>query len=893
MAVKRRIKLIAASLAAALILGLCLNKSAAFALFDTGKAVQIDPDAIENCTLIIGTHLIYLQSLNEEIYKIAVQSAADSNQYKRYYKSELAGGLWMDITDAGSINDITSGGVVADLDEIRALYLTHHTKSDGITYNLQTKQDICIFDIVYVYDLENMPELEALKMQYDMMTDSNSKTKTDKRNIRLIKNFWATQVQTDKTGQYDKQLQLLQGYYLELSANDAGSKYLETTLGVMEKVSNARKVEVYGTIGAALETLQDKVSDLSGESSDIHVDDALMTAIGNSQYALSESMSEAQGNMLSEGTTVVSGKEYALSTEMIANAAGANYYACDEQNIQLQYLDNIKNGRIVDTTGELKLLEELTERADVEYGIALSAGKTPEYDILTAQNASHAARENRMKADLTDASVARGELEFLIQETVNRKNSIDNKDAETYILQKIQESAKFKAVILQDDYASAYRDSVSEYIQWLNGLLDSIKRSGGSNQGEEKTIYEQKADLQEQKLKALDSLDIDTAKRIDAKIEDVDEKISAIEKAQSEKLKDITEKKSALEKKLQENPQDMSIQVEISRLEAELAAGTASVSDSSQAANIQESKNEILKLLASGDTGDAAMNQISSHIDVLNTMLEDGSPLALAAMKEVYGKMLAKSVLGDSGQQEEAEEAEIADSDGAQTGTNAYDELLSAIETAVSESAVSVGLTGELSPESAETVLADALGVENLLNSDGSIAEEGLAEASKEDIAASLLALGNFNKEAGASNRMEAFAQGLAASMEQSPDMAVFQTKKEGTESYVPAETLAGYLKYRYVWNETKRNAVLSRGSAFYSFTAYDSEVGTGSGETLLMDSPAGFAGQLFIPGSFIESQFGCYIYDISGTEYSVLVNDKVVEKSQEILSGLLEKGGY
>ena len=59
------------------------------------------------------------------------------------------------------------------------------------------------------------------------------------------------------------------------------------------------------------------------------------------------------------------------------------------------------------------------------------------------------------------------------------------------------------------------------------------------------------------------------------------------------------------------------------------------------------------------------------------------------------------------------------------------------------------------------------------------------------------------------------------------------------------------------------------------------------------MDSPAGFAGQLFIPGSFIESRFGCYIYDISGTEYSVLVNDKVVEKSQEILSGLLEKGGY
>lgn len=383
----------------------------------------------------------------------------------------------------------------------------------------------------------------------------------------------------------------------------------------------------------------------------------------------------------------------------------------------------------------------------------------------------------------------------------------------------------------------------------------------------------------------------------------MDEKISALEKAQSEKLKDITEKKTALEKQLRENPQDMNLQVEISRLETELAAGTASVRDSSQAANILESKNEILKLLAGGDTGDAVMSRISSHVDALETMLEDGSPLALAAMKEVYAKMLAKSVLGDTGTEDGLKETEGAGTENEDGGNpppetgfqtnSAYDALLEEIEMAVSESAVSAGLTGELSPADAEAALADALGVGRLLNPDGSVAKEALAGASNEDIAASLLALGDFNKKAGAQNQTQALARGLAAALEQSPDMAVFQSKKEGAASYVPAETLASYLKYRYVWNETKRNAVLSRGSVFYSFTAYDSEVRTGSGETLQMDSPAGFAGQLFIPGSFAESRFGCYIYDISGTEYSVLVNDKVVEKSREILSVLLEKGGY
>lgn len=872
MKIGRRAKFMAASVAAVLILALFLWKYAALALFDTGKAVQIDPNAIENSTLIIGTHLIYIHSLNEQIYNIAVQSAADSGQDKRYYKSEIAGGLWMDITDAGSINDISAGGTVADLNEIRNLYLTHHTKSDGITYNLQTKQDICIFDIVYIYDLENMPELEPLKMQYDLMTDSNSKTKTDKRNIKLIKKFWTTEVQTDKTEEYDKQLQALQEYYMELSANDAGSKYLETTLAVMEKVSNARKVEVYKKIDAALGRLQDDVADLSDEGSDVQIDDAVMTAIGNSQSMLSDSNSEAKGNMLSEGTTVVSAKEYSLSSSMISNAGGANFYACDEQNLQLQYLDNINNSRIVNASEELKLLEELIESADTEYGIALSAGKTPEYDILAAQNASHAARENRMKADSANAGAACGELEFLIQAAVDRKNSSDKKEAQDFILLKIQEAAKFKSVIKQDEYAQTYQNSVANYIQWLNKLLDNMKSVDGGSSNGEKTLYEQKADLQEQKLKALDALDLDTAKRIDAKIEDVDEKISALENAQSEKLKDLTDKKTALEKQLQENPQDINIQVEISRLEAELAAGESGISDSSQAANIMESKNEILQLLADGDTSDAALGQMSDHIDVLSTMLEDGSPLALAAMKEVYAKMLAKSELGNMG---------------------AYDGMLSEIENAVSESAVSMGLTGELTPERAGDVIADALGTDSLMNPDGSISEAAVSGLSDDELVATLVALGNFNVEIGENSQIAALAQGFAAELEKNNSKAVFRTKKEQNELYVPAETLAGYLGYRYVWNETKRNAVLSKGRIFYSFTAYDKEVGTEKEEALQMERPAGFAGQLYIPGSFVQGQFGSYICDISGTEYSVLVNDKVVEKSQEILMELLEKGGY
>lgn len=907
MTVKHRAATAAMIAALAMVSAVCFGKNAVMALFDQNKAVHIKPSEIENATLIIGTHLIYLHSMNEGIYGIAVQSAADSGQDKRYYKSELAGGSWMDITYAESISDISAGGTAADEHEIERLYLTHHTKSDGITYDLQTNQPVCVYDIVNVYDLENLPELEALKLYYNKMREYHISSK----NIDLVRQFLTLRFEIEadlESGEeekykeqlealqkyykgmsaddadskiekhkkqfqmieeYEKELGALQKYYEELSVNHADSKYLETTLFVMEKVSNARKVQVFTIAGDALEALRDGVTK-EADGSD-QIDDELLASMEESRYALEESMAEAEANMLSEKDGVVSEREYELCMLMMSYAEKNDYAACDKQNLQLQYLGNINDGRIVNAAGELELLEELTDSADVRYGVELSKGMGPEYRMLVSQRASYATRENRMNADVAGATAARGELEFLIQGIIDRRESIgalSGEETQKYILQKIQEAAKFEAVIKQDDYAGKYQDSVTEYVQWLNSLLSGIKPAG-SSQGGEQTLYEQKADLQEQKLKALDLLDLDTAKRIDAQIADVDEKIGALETVQSKKLEEMTTRKTELESQLSQDPQSMEIQAQISTLEAQLAAGQSALSGSSQAANIIESKNEILGLLADGSTGSAAMGQLESHVDLLVAMLSDGSPLALASLKEVYGQMLAKAELGD---------------------VSAYDDLLDKIETAVSESAVSAGRTDALSPERAEDIIADALGIGSLLDADGSIASESLEEASPQDLQAALLALGSFN-DANADDSIAALAKGLAAALDQNPASAVFQTQQQQNESYVPAETLAQYLGYRYVWNDTRKNAILSRGREFFSFTAYDDQVATEKGETLSMDKPAGFSRQLLIPCSFVQKQFGCYVYDISGTDYSVLVNDKVVERSQDILFEL--SGGF
>ena len=839
------------------------------ALFDTEEAVQIEPGTIENATLIIGTHLIHLHALHDEIYAIAAASASSSGQDKRYYKSELAGGMWIDITEAGSIKDITAAGKVVGEDEIRSLFFTHHTKSDGITYDLRTNTQVCIFDITDVYDLEYLPELESLKTQYDLMKESGSSTRTARRNLELVRDFFAMQVLSDRTIECDAQIQALQEYYMELAANEADSRDVEMVLKVMEKVDNTRKAAVFTMVYDGLSSLEEDVAQMEDDS--LELDDALLTAIGNSQYALTESLNEAQGNMLARGNTVISEMEYTLSNNMISNAESKNYAGCDAQNKKLQYLDNISNVRIVSRQEELALLDEMIDTADVRYGLALSEGMTEPYRTLVSQNVSHAALQSRMREDLSDANAARSELEFLLQGKTDRQ---EKEEAQKYILMRIQDAAKFQVVIQADDYQQEYQNSVSAYVDWLNSLLSGlsskIKKDGSQNR--EESVYEQKAALQEQKLQALDELDLDTAKRIDAKIADLDQKIGLSEGTAAGRLEELTQKKTTLEKQIAQDPQNAALQAERSRLEVEIANCRLGIPDNSQTANIMACRDEALSLLAKGDTSDAALDQLERDVKLLTSMLEDGSTLALEASKEVYSKLLAKSEL---------------------EGVKAYEALQEQIEQAVSESVVNTSLTGEMSVQRAETIIADTLGIED----DAFDANAFDANASNEDLAATLIALGDFGETNGGTNpeqeAIQAFAESLAVASSQDEGSAVFLTVKQGEESYVPAEKLAAYLGYRYVWNDTKKTGILSRGRYFFSFTAFRDSVENEKGEFVYMDHPVGFSGGLYIPVSFVKESFDCSVQDITGTDYAVFVNDAVVKKSQEILDALQEQGGY
>ncbi len=823
------------------------------ALFDASQAVHINPDEIDNSTLIIGTHLIYLHSMTDDIYDVAVQSASDSNQNKRYYKSELGGGAWYDITDASSLKDISTGGRIVDNDEIKALYMTHHTKKDGVTYALSDGRAVNIFNTYNVYDLEKMPELKELKSQYDIMNEAGS-SKTERE---YISSFFQTNTHTDTTAVCDARILALQRYYQVLAANDASVEEKNSVMSVMKKIDNARKFDIYGTVDKALSDLETNVTDAE-EEEDTQLDDGLLTAITDSKSSLSSSRTEAQGDLLEEGDSVLSKEEYNASLALIEHAGVKNHSACDGDNRKLINLNNIKSSVIARKEEELALLEELIKEADANYSGRLRKGETQDYKDMKARNTAHAALNSRIKQDMEEVNTARSEMQFLIQEKTDR---MGQEEAQAYIVERINGAAGFRKVIPGDDYKDSAGGTVDTYEEWLENLLSRIKQEAQNegNRGGE-SLYEQKEKLQEQKMEALDDLNLDTAKKINAKLEQVDEKIKELEKAAENEILGLEKKKKDIKDKLSSEPDNEKLQDELAGIEAEIAQKTADFPSNSEVKNISDLKTDAKEVIRKADTSQASIDELSGCIDGLNSLAEGGSALALDAMKEIYKEMAAAMYLNDE---------------------DGYKDLIGKMEEDIAGMDIPTALGDELTAKGAAKAVEEALGKD--MDSD----QESLTD---EEAAGVVIALAEYGEKSG-NKEISELAKSTAAAFSEGLQGYIIKTYLRGGELFAPVDVVARFIKHRYLWDNTKKEAVLSQGGTYYRFTAGTREVVLENDAAEEMEQAAEFAGVLYLPDSYLQEKFDCSIYDIYGTGYSVLVSDEISELSGKLLAQLMGKG--
>jgi hypothetical protein len=415
----------------------------AAALWSEDDGVHISPSKIENGTLIIGTHLIYMGALTDEIYQAASESAGMSAQDRIYYKSELDGGAWCDITEANSLAAISSSytdqtgmSAISAVDDsvIEALFLSYHTKSDGITYDLRTNSAVNIFDINNPYDLEHMPELQPLKMQYDLYKEMQAGTDPGDFRIARIDRFWGTNVRSDVTNKADKDLAALQKY-LETLGEDAGDE-MSAVQAVMSSVDATRRAAVLTTVNNVLTTFITQAQSATDDKDDDNApltDNDLKTALNDSLANVQTSLTEQEGKQLDRGITALSSMRYDASNSLIEDVNKGDDDAAERDVARLMDILSIENGTVLHQVSEANLLfSELIPSATTRLTNLLKAGETASYKAT-----NDTAKPTVLKEAAAALNTQRGELESFITAYSKRivaENSIifiDNRLEET------------------------------------------------------------------------------------------------------------------------------------------------------------------------------------------------------------------------------------------------------------------------------------------------------------------------------------------------------------------------------------------------------------------------------------------------------------------------------
>lgn len=615
--------------------GLEYNRIEVAAVLDESTAVKYGTfsltNTVEDGTLFIGTYLIHMSAMTDEIYEKAQESAEDSGQYDTYYKSELADGAWFDISSAEGLSDITEAAEPAEDAELAELWVTYYVGSDGIVRSASDNASVSIFDQPSPYDLYRLPELEALRIQYDnTYTEETSGVKLyfhDK-----LKEFFELDLRNSVTEECDRQLAALQSVYDSLRQQEE-EEQAEIVYSLMAKIDAKRRAEIFYQLMEAdnsrLDHLQSVLSGSGYESGDYDSEQFvastdLSDAVGTAMESCESAYITHSSNQLSDDGTVLGTAEYTLSMEILQKAENGNT-AMGTELTKLKNLNSIRESMIRDKDAELKLLEqELIPKAKRKLENAFSSGAGQEYRTAVAQGKSKAACENLLMLQKTEQDKITTEYEFLIQAKAERLGS---QDAADFLLGEIEDAGNLYDKIQDDAYAANAQSGVDSCLQKLQELTQGVIDGDSSMRSTLSALEAEKAEVQTKRDEALDDNNLSLAKKYDAMLDAIDVEIAAEE----------------------------------ARLAGQLSSGSAvdrakamlQLGEKTESANIMKIKNNATAKLAEGDTDGvleaadalAAMGAADALEELLSALPTDTSDSVKKALSDALSE--AKENSGD------------------------------------------------------------------------------------------------------------------------------------------------------------------------------------------------------------------------------------------------------
>lgn len=479
--------------------------------FYEGSGVHIRPDEVENATLAVGTHLISLESLNDHIYELAVQSAEESGQLDIYYKSELADGAWYEISSAVSLQDITGEEGRVDSQVIAGLFFTYHTSLDGNTYDLRTYEEVNIFDIQDPYNLLKLKELQSLANQKKALEKSGV-------NTQLLDEFFEEDIENEKTNELDGQIARLYEYRRRLSAGGGSKEAMDTIGRIMEKADAGRRYEADCIAIEKLNELMDQVS-------------------SDKEFSANSDLTAALGNSLKE----LQGSVDALDAERILTEDGAAQdlaLAQTERELADELIEAVETG---DDTAAQALNNELASL------YRLAEGKDRHSEDVKAVLDNRLLPRARQLAEESGSQAAQNELDYF--EAIRRQmdgETEENKELSGLYDEKEKLSAqKLKALDEKDPEEAKKIEALETQVQSQIQKLEAAGEyaDGSASQGIQDRKTEVLHILENLQQEGENAADVETAKTA---LEGIGALCQGSPQAAAEALEEIYQKLAAL-----------------------------------------------------------------------------------------------------------------------------------------------------------------------------------------------------------------------------------------------------------------------------------------------------------------------------------------------------------
>ena len=845
---KKRLRIFAGVLAALLGImgGLEYSQINAYAVLDESTAVKYSTfsltNTVENGTLFIGTYLIHMTAMTDELYEKAQESAEDSGQYNIYYKSELANGEWFDISSAEGLTDITNAAEPVETAELADLWVTFYVGADGIARSAKNSEAVCIFDQPSPYDLYRLPELEALRNQYDNTYTSETEG-ANRYFYDQLRDFFGLNLRNAVTDECDRQINLLQGVYNGLQQQQK-SEQAEILYTLMGKIDAKRRAEVFYQLMEAEDSRLNQLQSLLGGSAyhkENYNDEQfvasadLSDAVGTAMESCESSYITHSGNQISNDGTVLGETEYTLCMSILEKVAGGNT-DLEEELLKLKNLYSIKDSMIKDKDRELTLLEqELIPVAEARLKSAFSSGAGQEYNAAVSQGKSKETCNKLLELQKTEQDKISNEYQFLLEAKAERMGS---QEAADYLFSKIEEIGNCYSDIKDDAYAENAQLGVDACLLELQQLAQSVIDGDSSMRSTLSGLESDKENTQTLRDAALDKNDLGLAKKYDAMLDAIDVEIAAEEQ----------------------------------RLAAQLNSGSAvdraktmtQLGDKTRAANVAKIQNNAKKKLAEGD-----MSGIVEAVDALAALGEED------ALKDLMSSL----------------------------GTDATDDVRNALNSALQQVQGSGNGTGSGSSTGSGSGTGSGNGTEsgNAAGGFGLTKDELLAllestlgdtfdNMNDKDQAAVLGALGLFGAEG--SSEAATLSGTLAIDCMRNGNKSLFvRYSGSGAEKYISAQTIGRVTDFRYIYSASRRDAVLSGSGKTYRYSVGSSEVRLTDGTIEQMSSETVLQGNVaYIPEEAASKYFGCSVIYIEGTKYAVCVTEGMEATVEQLLEKL--KGG-